>query len=116
MNLLRKEIEKVRCERIGRKRQEWKLTPMVTVRTSKPDYSSVKVDEVYRIELLLGVEAVLDESINLEFIKQDMFDRLGHYLYSEIFDALLNLRGDILKDISRDKAIKMINEIIDKTR
>jgi hypothetical protein len=116
MNVLRKEIDKIVGHPIGRKMYEWELTPMVTVRAGRPEFPQEEIVEVFRIEILLGIEAALGGGIDLTYAKQDLYERLSRYLYSGILDALLELRGEILKDISRDKAIKMINEIMDMTR
>jgi hypothetical protein len=116
MNLLMREVEKVISRPISRKICEWELNPMTTFKANRLEDMTMGVRDAFRLELIFGINAVFDDFLDLAYAKRDLFERLSRYLYSEIFDALLSLRGEILSDISREEAIKKINEIIDLTR
>jgi len=109
-------MDKVTTELLNRRGftpRDVQITPISELKLTIPNaYLNMGMDEYYRIELKIGAQLTVRNSVELEHMKGRVIDAIKSEMYSDITNLLHHAMSSVMMD-NREEAMKSISKILD---
>jgi len=107
-------IEKISVKLLSKKgfiKESVKVSPISTIDLDSHHLSRTMCHDVFKIELKIGAEVTITDSIDLEIVKERLISAIKHEIYKDIHEIAHYTMVSVMDD-NRQEALVYLDKLI----